>query len=318
MSNEVFTSFNIILSTGLTLYFYKNGKTDPQTIKYNIKGISKLFLFFEYYYKLLPLFLISFCFALTIISVTYQLELLAVIGLLLILILILYIYFSLIFAKGYYGYNVGLYLNLEITRMILTNYIHNKKNVDLFFIRKFIQFFKLFLENLDTELDKGVKIKNLKLQENYLSIKQIILYSTPYLKYGSSVELQLLKDNLDQMQDLIAQNNKIRSLEIANNITNIYNLEKNWILKYNYEIEPKSPLSCFYEDIKQPLIFTVVIISFIIFVITKTNIATNVMSDYLKKEYVEILLQPFALLFTAILGIIGIILKIVLESYRKK
>ncbi len=171
---------------------------------------------------------------------------------------------------------------------------------------------------MDGTLYRGTKISNLTVENDNLSIRNIILYLPPFIKYGNQYEKDILKKSLINMREFITKDNKLKSLKITTCILEIYKSEKKFVLTYNYQIEPISPLTKLYEDIKNPLIVTFGFLFILIMVIIKSPLITSSMLDFLLTDGIEKLLQPIAVLLTSFLGLIVTVFGIIIPLYTRK
>lgn len=297
------------------LILYSQEKKQTHVVTYNIEGIGTKFIFVDYYSRLLPAFLITFGLAISIISAIYDMNISLSLG-----ILILYIGILSFFIIFTYliSYDVGLNLNLNICCMIFKNHLYKKDAIDSFLLQKFTHFFHDFLNSLDLKLNKGLKINNLTIDGYNLSIKSIVLYLPPYVKFGSKDEIEELKSNLGRMQEFLTQNNQLKSLKIMDCIVNIYKAEKEFILKYNYQIEPQNPLLRLYESIKSTLYVFIGLLILITISLYKNSDLLAPIFEFLQSESMKFYIQPLSVLLASLLSIGGTLLVLFISSDTKK
>lgn len=313
-----YSAISAFISTVAILIIYKSVKNDPQVIEYDIEGISKRFLFFDYYSRLLPSFIVFFSIALMIISDLYPI-ILAFLGIMFFSIGLAFAFFVFII---FYNYKVGLNLNYDISCMIFTKYICNQEKIDYFYIKKLSTFFENCLKDIDSHLYKGIKIKNIKVETDDITIKKIILYLTPYIKYGSSEEKQSLMKNFKSIKSCIHEDNSLKSLKITEGIIKIYQDEKTFLSKYNYNMEPDSPLVRFYDDTKNHLFLIIIIFFFLIFIVNIKYSEITPLLQTLQSDSVIQLIEPIISLAGALIGafatIIAIIITYYINTYKNK
>lgn len=314
ISLKILTPIIIIISTVFTIFAYNQLKNQIHTIEYDVEGISKKFLLFDYYSIQLPLFLITLGISVLIVSIVYKIILLAILGLL------AFGFGMIFFIIINYAVqdNLSLKLSLDLSYMIFMRHLYNKEITSSFFIEKFVYFFERHLKKMDWALYNGTKISNLTVDGDNLSIRNIILYLPPFIKYGTQYEKDTLRKSLINMREFITEDNKLKSLKITTYIVEIYKSEKRFVLTYNYQIEPISPLNKLYDDIKNPLIVTFCFLFILIMVIIKSPIITSSMLDFLLTDGMEKLLQPIAVVLTSFLGLIVTIFGIIIPLYTRK
>jgi hypothetical protein len=314
ISLEMLTALIIFMTTVATVIVYNTIKKETHVVEYNVEGTGNIFLFVDYYSKLLPAFLITFGMSIFSISVIYQISQLVILGF---LIFFISIVFFLLAYPALRTYDVGLNLNLNLSYMIFIRYIYKKETIHHIFIKKFIYFFKESLKNIDVKLDKGIKINNLTAEGNNLSIETIILYLSPYVKYGGKYEKEILKNNLINMRKCITEDNKFKTLKITDCIVDIYKSEQKFVSKYNYQIEPKNPLMKLYEDVKSSLFFFFAVLFLIIYTISNSFFSFNDASELIQSDTMTTLLQPITLLIVAFFGLVSSVLSPILSYIFK-
>lgn len=314
ISLKTLTPIAIIISTASTIFAYNQLKNQIHAIEYDVEGISKKFLLFDYYSIVLPLFLITFGISVLIVSIVYKIILLAILGLLTFEFGVI----SFIIINYAVQDNLSLKLSLDLSYMVFMKYLHTEEITDPFFIKKFIYFFERYLKKVDGTLYKGTKISNLTVENDNLSITNIILYLHPFIKYGNQYEKDILKKSLFNMRKFITKDNELKSLKITTCILEIYKSEKKFVLTYNYQIDTISPLIKLYEDIKNPLIVTFGFLFILIMVIIDSPLTTSSMMDFLLTDDMEKLLQAIAVL-TSFLGLIVTVFGgIIIPLYTQK
>lgn len=314
ISLKTLTPIFIIISTVFTIFLYNQLKNQIHAIEYDVEGISKKFLLFDYYSIVLPKFLITFGISALIVSIVYKIILLAILGLL------TFEFGVIFFIITNYAVqdNLSLKLSLDLSYMVFMKYLYTEEITDPFFINKFIYFFEKYLKKVDGALFKGTKISNLTVEDDNLSIRNIILYLPPFIKYGNQYGKDMLKKSLINMRELINEDNKLKSLKITTCILEIYKSEKKFVLTYNYQVETISPLTKLYDDIKNPLIVIFGFLLILIMVIIKSPLITNSMLDFLLTDGMEKILQPIAVVLTSFLGLIVAIFGIIIPLYTRK
>ncbi|WP_319507684.1 hypothetical protein [uncultured Methanolobus sp.] len=316
---KTYSPLIIVMFSILTIVAYNILKKAPQTINYDeIKRAGNTFLFFEYYSKLVPVFLIMFGLSFSLFCSFYQIEKgislgFASFGIGLFSFFIIYPYFEL-----YEMQNVNLKMSLDISTMIFMKHIYEKNSIDPFFIKKFLQYFKHSLNHMNFKLEKGIKINDLVVDKEKLSIDNTIFYLTPYLKYGLNVEKELFKDNLNEMNACVKEDNKLKNLEVTKYVVNIYKNEKEFLLKYNYQMKPITPIIKLYYIIKTKL-FLIFLISILLFnKISQISISLPDPLTLLQSDPLKLLIEPLTLLIVALIGLFSSVLSSIILHYLQK
>lgn len=235
LNAETFFSYLLIFSIlmlSLATYF-RNLKNQSENHE---ERIFKFLIQYDDYYPLVPYFFISFGFVLLTFSPFYTFLQFGkypfLFGLLLFpVIAFIKIYFE---TKIYYTlYNASENLK-EIS--------WNKK--EHYNIKKFNKFFIKFLNNIDRELDKGIKINDMKIEDESSSkettinipIKNIITYYlSSFIKYGNQEQLDSLKNHTYNMLTLVNKNDKFK-LNITKEILDIHDDIINFLIENRFLI----------------------------------------------------------------------------------
>jgi hypothetical protein len=207
----------------------------------NVKGMSKISDYFDYYSTLLPFSLMSTGIVLITlgnfnISFPFYGVFFSVIGIL--------IFGAIINLKSIF-YNRGkyeTYNNLVKANDIFANYISlNRTRESSFAIKQFTKYFLRTVDSIDLYLDKGIKIDHLKSEEN-IPVKQALIYYLPiYLKYGNEAEINSFENNLNSIIKLVDEKNTMNSLDIINVVYTIYQDIIKFLKQHNYVV-PKNIL----------------------------------------------------------------------------
>jgi hypothetical protein len=215
---KIYIIFSIAFSFFISLLTYTSKFIYVVELK-NITGIPSYTRLLEYYSTLIPLFLLSSAILLISISLLskffFILNYIAVVCMFFTII----IGVSLFFIKAMYHNEIFYTLN-RANNIYSCYIIKEKKKI---YIKEFMKFFERTIINTDRNLTKGIKINELKREET-VSIKNTIIHYLPiYIKYGSELQINLLKSNIEEMSKFINKNDVINSLKITNNpILNIY------------------------------------------------------------------------------------------------
>ena len=110
---------------------------------------------------------------------------------------------------------------LQITNNIFDDLSENKKDNNT--IKKFNIYFKKTINNIDKQLGKDLNINELKTDEDETSrVKNIIINYLPlYLKFGTKVQIDSLKNHIHSMSLLVEKNDDF-SINIIKNLIEIY------------------------------------------------------------------------------------------------
>lgn len=215
---KIYIIFSIAFSVLISLTTYTSKFTYVIELK-NITGIPSYTRLLEYYSTLIPLFLLSS--AILLISISLLSKILFILNYIAIacMFFAMIVGLSLFFIKSIYHEKI--FYTLNRANNIYSYYIIKEKKK--IYIKEFMKFFERTIINTDRNLTKGIKINELKREET-VSIKNTIIHYLPiYIKYGSELQINLLKSNIEEMSKLVNKNDGINSLKITNDsILNIY------------------------------------------------------------------------------------------------
>jgi hypothetical protein len=301
--------FIIFYSVPVFILIYtilKHKKIPKHILTYSsIKGVSKLSNFFDYYYILIPVCLVTT-------------------GIVLITLVNVHIYFvlagALLFFLGWYVlfmffllkvtfYNMGIYdryNNITRANDIFTNYISSKETDTKYLASKeFTKYFKRVLDGIDVYFDalfdKRISIDSLQTKEN-ITVKQLIIRYLPlYLSYCSETELNSFKIKLNSMANLIDNENMIVSLDILKIVYSIHQDIVTFLNQHSYVIPKNNLLTTFiYYITKKHAYFAEIFVAIFIiagllkFIIPDDilNNALNEIFDYTLKHNINYALIP--------------------------
>jgi len=211
----------------------------------NIKGVSKFSNFIDYYYKLIPVCIVTTGIALITLSIYHECFLsfgVNIFG------IGCYVFLILAILKITF-YNMGtsdIYNNMTRANDIFTNYISsNKSDIKYLAIKEFTKHFLRVLDGIDFHFeavfDKGINIDCLQNNEN-ITVKQLMKRYLPiYLSYCSEAELNLFKIKLNSMVNLIDNKNIINSLDIIEIVNSIHQDIVKFLDQHSYVV-PKNTL----------------------------------------------------------------------------
>lgn len=227
-----FLIFSILISF-LSTYFGRTMKN--QSANYNEK-IFKFLMRYGDYYPLLPFSFIGIGFVLLTFSPFYPFLQFGKYLFLFGLFLFLVINFIKIYCEN------KIYYTLYNASENLKEISWNKK--EQYNIKKFHIFFMKFLNNIDRKLDKGIKIDDMKIEDEdslkkntiNIPIKNIITFYLPsVIKYGNQEQLDSLKNHTCNMLTLVNKNDEFK-LNITKEILNIYSDIINFLIENRYLI----------------------------------------------------------------------------------
>lgn len=118
-------------------------------------------------------------------------------------------------------YESKIYCMLQITNNIFDDLSENKKDNNT--IKKFNIYFKKTINNIDKQLGKDLNINELKTDEDETPrVKNIIINYLPlYLKFGTKIQIDSLKNHIYSMSLLVEKNDDF-SINIIKNLIEIY------------------------------------------------------------------------------------------------
>ena len=134
----------------------------------------------------------------------------------------------------YFVYSIKVYCESKIYYMLqITNNISDdlsKHKKDNNIIKKFNIYFKKTINNIDKQLGKDLNINELKTDEDETSrVKNTIINYLPlYLKFGTKVQIDSLKNHIHSMSLLVDKNDDF-SINIIKNLIEIYKDINNFI-----------------------------------------------------------------------------------------
>lgn len=206
----------------------------PQIVPYNRNEIKKSIIFLDYYSLLLP----SFFFFLSMTTLmlirhflnNFLYHFFITINSLSILLLI---YFLVL--KTYYDSHS--YYSLKMATDVFNNYLdEHESRKKKFYVKKFSYYFIKAVNNIDRDLAKNLKVRNLE-HENTLPIKPVIKkYLNTYLLYCKENEIKDFKHTLESIFNSIDIENQIIHLEVTKHIFEVYVGIKDFFVKRNYKI----------------------------------------------------------------------------------
>ncbi|MFA4934346.1 MAG: hypothetical protein WC568_00775 [Candidatus Methanoperedens sp.] len=217
LNYKTYIFYLLILSIFLTIFLYVFANLKAQ--KANLTDKNHQYLKRTYnYYRVLPLFMISFGFLLTTFNtntfMTFGVNLL-LLGVLLFLIMYM--------IKSYCETKIHYTLN-RASEILNDLDLDNKKSIA---IKKFNRYFIKTLNNIDLNLKKGLKINDIKKGEENNSLKlpvknAIIYYLPEFMKFGTKEQIYSLKNHIDTMLTFVNENDEF-NLNVTNIILDIYN-----------------------------------------------------------------------------------------------
>ncbi|MCK4796883.1 MAG: hypothetical protein KAT05_05840 [Spirochaetes bacterium] len=237
----------------------------------NKKHVKKIFSYvkqFDNYYPKIPLSLIGIGFLLMTFVIFNPL--LLEIGMFLTLFGFILFYIMLV-IKIYYERKI--YFTLHRASESLDEISFDKNNGD--YVKNFSKNFTNFLNSLDNNLDKGLKINNLRIDDTEpsktttenINIKNTIIHYLPlYIKFGNQEHITSLKNNINVMTNLVNEDDEF-NINILNNIRDIYKNIENFLILNNFSITEqgwKTKLSFFKDRDTLYVIQTIVVIIYII------------------------------------------------------
>lgn len=215
----------------------------------SIKGVSTLSNFFDYYYTLIPVCLVTTGIALmTLMNVHVYFFLAGVV----LFFLGWYVLFMLTLLKVVF-YKMGTfdrYNNITRANDILTNYIPpNETDIKYLAIKEFTKCFKRVLDGIDSHFynifNKIISIDSLQTKEN-ITVKQLIVRYLPlYLNYCSETELNSFKTKINSMTNLIDNENAIVSLDIIKIVYSIHQDIVTFLNQHHYVVPKNNILTKF-------------------------------------------------------------------------
>lgn len=246
MLPQIIFAFLYFIDASMLVHMAFKHNMPQRVLKYSkIKGVSKLSNFFDYYYTLIPVFLVTTGIALITLTNLHEYFVLAGALLIYLGINVFFIFYLLKITS----YNMGTldrYNNITRAKDIFTNYISsNDAGIKYRAIKEFTKNFKRVLDGIDSyfdiHYDKRVKIDYLQNAEN-ITVKQLIVRYLPlYLRYCSETELRSFERKLNSMASLIDNDNKITSLDIIKIVHSIHQ-DIATFLNEHYYIIPKNNL----------------------------------------------------------------------------
>jgi hypothetical protein len=182
------------------------------------------------YYPILPLFMIGIGFLLVTFFVFNKLfstfgGLLFWVG--------IFLFYIMFMLKTYYENKI--FYTLHKANKILNDIDPDNKKSDS--IRKFNKYFIKFLNNIDMNLKKGIKINDI-IKEDKLTInmpvKTAIIYYLPvFMQFGNKEQICSLKNRVKHMLPLVKNNNEF-DLTVSNIILDIYRDIEDFLKKNNF------------------------------------------------------------------------------------
>lgn len=270
---------------------FKHNSMPKRVLKYSNIGTSRYSKlsnsfsnFFEYFYKLLPICMVTTGIALATLFV-YNIYFL-LFGIVLFF-LGGYVFFLLTILKITF-YSMGtynIYNNINRTNDILTNYISsNETDIKYLAIKEFTKHFIRVLDGIDSHFnavfDKRINIDCLQNNGN-LTVKQLVKRYLPiYLNYCSEAELNLFKIKMNSMVNLIDNENEIVSLDIIKIVHSIHQDIVKFLNQHSYVV-PKNTLisNLIYKINKNSFIFVkIFVFTFIIIGLFKFFIPSEVLN----------------------------------------
>lgn len=205
---KILISFYLTLSIFLAtlIYVFANLKA----LKANPNDKIHQYLKRSYnYYPILPLFMISIGF----LMITFFIfnRLFSTFGALLFWFGIFLFYFMFIIKTNW---ETKIYYTLHTASEILSDIdLDNNKSHG---IKKFGKYFTKFLNNIDRNLKKGMKINDIKIDVNSsprtainIPIKNAIIYYLPsFIKFGNKEQIYSLNDHINKMLPLVKKNDE--------------------------------------------------------------------------------------------------------------
>jgi len=241
ITTETIICISLVFALGISmLQFFSKGSQLTTVIEFEaIEGFSLRVKLLGHYAVLLPCFLscVGVAIELTF-FVAYIGQLLWLLGLILYLILPL--------ALSWYSLQI--YYPLGIAKYILDNSTRKDKGDRCVFC-EFTKYFENYMNNIDRELPKGVKIDDLK-KNSKGSMKNAIIHYLPiYLQYAKESDIKAMQKHINKMLELIDKNTTtVRSLEIVSPILDIYKEIEIFLESNHYSIQSQSRrrlITCF-------------------------------------------------------------------------
>lgn len=220
-------------------------------IPYYVKGV-------DYFHDLLPLCIIVT--SLLFFSLfPFDLKWVIYGALLFIFGLVLFLILSIFENKICYN----LYYTVNISNYIFEDINDGKRNY--LYIKKFNEYFKYTLNNIDSIVGPNLKIDCLKQNEN-ASVKYVLSkYLQIYVQYGSNKQLDSLMTNLNEMKSYVDKNGNITSLEIISIIDKLYIDMLRFFEEYGLNINKKRSYYSYFSWIYATILI-VILLSFYLIV----------------------------------------------------
>jgi len=259
----------------------------------NIPDFTKLL---DYYSILLPFFI--FCFSLLLYTFSIFNIIFFLIGMFLSCLSII-VWYLMYLIKSYFTNNINYTFN-RANNMYNDYIIKNCKNP--FILDDFNKFFKLSINILDDKLEKGIKLDDLKKDDDVSLKKSIIQYLPIYIKYGNQSQIDSLQNHFFEIFCFIRKNN---IMKISNIILKIYLEMTQFLESNNYSITKQSWNMKIPSWTKQVGAF-IVLIGTTLIVLTLISIIyiPNFITELITSTPPSTLLQVIATIIIAIIGLL--------------
>ncbi len=215
LNYKIVVSLLLLLSIFLTSIIYALKDLESLTVNPNdkIHQYSKRAID---YYPILPLFMISLGFML----MTFYMfnNLFSTFGSVLFLIGI-FMFYIMVLIKTNYESKIH-YTLLKANEALKGINPNDKKVRD---IEKFNKFFTKYLNNIDRNLKRGVRINDIQKEDNSpMPIKSAIIHYLPvFIQYGKNEQIYSLNNHINKMLDLVYRNGEF-DLNVSSVILDIY------------------------------------------------------------------------------------------------
>ena len=264
---------SLLISSIAALIFYKRMAKIQVVNHKKMEGIPDYVKGIDYYRYLLPLCVLCtslLCFSLN----TIDFKFVAYGVLFLLLFILLIIIFAILEGKVY----ENLFYTVNISSYICDDLTINERTP--LKIKKFNEYFKHTLDNVDSKLNRNLKINQLE-KKGSISIKYVLSNYLPlYIEYCSNEQLGTFKDNVSVMRNYVDNNGNIISLDIINKINLIYDDLLSFFENYNLNITKKKTYYSYISDINYPILLVVVIfLNIIPFIYNRYSESLNLFVD---------------------------------------
>lgn len=290
MPLKVIDPYLFFFSVFLSMCYYFCIRKKPQIVKYNRNEISYSAIFLDYYSLLLPSCIFFFSIASTVFTIAYFPDLyvsdflmrLSILSLLLLIILLMY--------KTIFDLNTK--NTLKMATCIYHNYLHENKSCrkNGIYINKFSYYFFKSINNIDRDLAKNLKVKDLQ-HESALPLKPLIKkYLNVYIIYSTQKELNDFKKNLDSMFNLCNNEDQVVRSEVTKYIIKVYVGIKDFLTRRNFKVKVGKISQYFSVNIPLNLLFLLTFFLILALIAHYSDISElyNTLNGYLGNQFGDI------------------------------